>query len=204
MRAVEEAKRIGAELMITHHPAIYSPLKELSANSHVTACARAGISVLSAHLNLDCAVGGIDDSLAEALGGGKNALRMHELSNGGYGSVFKIEELSLEEFVNKAKAVLKTERVLIYGDKPVKKIASFCGAGTDGESVAFALLKGADTFVSSDPKHHVVLETVERGLNAVLFTHYAAENYGFYQFYRKIKDKCSGVRTEFFADERLM
>ena len=204
MRAVEEAKRIGAELMITHHPAIYSPLKELSANSHVTACARAGISVLSAHLNLDCAVGGIDDSLAEALGGGKNALRMHELSNGGYGSVFKIEELSLEEFVNKAKAVLKTERVLIYGDKPVKKIASFCGAGTDGESVGFALLKGADTFVSSDPKHHVVLETVERGLNVVLFTHYAAENYGFYQFYRKIKDKCSGVRTEFFADERLM
>ena len=134
----------------------------------------------------------------------RNPEKRNDLFPQSYGSVFKIEELSLEEFVNKAKAVLKTERVLIYGDKPVKKIASFCGAGTDGESVAFALLKGADTFVSSDPKHHVVLETVERGLNAVLFTHYAAENYGFYQFYRKIKDKCSGVRTEFFADERLM
>ncbi|MDE6411796.1 MAG: Nif3-like dinuclear metal center hexameric protein [Clostridia bacterium] len=203
MRAVEEAKMINAELIITHHPAIYTPLKELTADNPVTECAKAGISIISAHLNLDCAKGGIDDSLAEVLGA-KKALRMHELTKGGYGSVFEIEKLPLDEFVNRAKETLKTERVLVYGDRPVQKIASFCGAGMDDETVAFALSKDVDTFVSSDPKHHLVAEAVEKGLNVILFTHYAAENYGFMQFYQKIKEKSPLARAEFFADERLM
>ena len=204
MTAVEEAKKRGAELLITHHPAIYTPIKELPWNSPVTQCAAAGISIISAHLNLDCARGGIDDSLCEALGGSKKALRMHELTNGGYGSVFDVKKLPLEEFVNRAKATLKTERVLFYGEKPVEKVASFCGAGMEEETIAFALSKGADTFVSSDPKHHLITEAVGKGLNVVILTHYAAENYGFRKFYQKIKEKCSLVRAEFFADERLM
>lgn len=203
IRAVEEAKRINAELLITHHPAIYTPLKELSADNPVTECAKTGISVLSAHLNLDCAKGGIDDSLAEALGA-KKALRMHELTKGGYGSVFEVDKLAFDEFVNRAKEALQTERVISYGARPVQKIASFCGAGMDDESVAFALSKGVDTFVSSDPKHHLIAEAVEKGLNVILFTHYAAENYGFKKFYQKIKEKGSLARAEFFADERLM
>ena len=177
MRAVEEAKRTGAELLITPHPAIYSPIKELSAENPVTECAKAGISIVSAHLNLDCAQGGLDDSLAQALGCGGKTVRMHELSNGGYGSVFEINKLPLQEFVKKAKETLKTERVLVYGEKPVQRIASFCGAGMDEETLAFALSKGADTFVSSDPKHHLITEAGGKGLNVVIFTHYAAENY---------------------------
>lgn len=204
MRAVEEAKKINAELLVTHHPAIYTPLKELSADNPVTECAKAGISIISAHLNLDCAKGGIDDSLAEALGAGKKIVRMHELTNGGYGSVFEVKKLGLDEFVKKAKENLKTERAVVYGEKPVEKIASFCGAGMDDETVAFALSKGADTFASSDPKHHLVAEAVGKGMNVVIFTHYAAENYGFKRFYQKIKEKGSLVRAEFFADERLM
>lgn len=203
MRAVEEAKKIDAELLITHHPAIYAPLKELSADNPVTECAKAGISVLSAHLNLDCAKGGIDDSLAEALGA-KKTVRMHELTKGGYGSVFEIEKSGLAKFVQTAKTTLETERVVFYGERPVQKIASFCGAGMDEESVAFALSNGADTFVSSDSKHHLIAEAVGKGMDVVLFTHYAAENYGFKRFYRKIKEKGSLVRAEFFADERLM
>lgn len=203
MRAVEEAKKINAELLITHHPAIYTPLKELSADNAVTECAKAGISIISAHLNLDCAKGGIDDSLAEALGA-KKTVRMHELTNGSYGSVFEVKKLPLGEFVNTAKKTLQTERVVVYGESPVQKIASFCGAGMDDETVAFALSNGADTFVSSDPKHHLIAEAVGKGMNVVIFTHYAAENYGFKRFYQKIKEKGSLVRAEFFADERLM
>lgn len=204
LRAVEEAKKRNAELLITHHPAIYSPLKALTADSPVTACAAAGISVISAHLNLDCAKGGIDDSLGEALGADGNALRMHTLSSGGYGSVFAVKPATLKEFVDGAKAKLRTERVTVYGTRPVGKVASFCGAGMDEESIAFAALNGADTFVSSDAKHHLIAEAVGRDMNVVIFTHYAAENYGFQQFYRKIKENCPLVRAEYFTDERFM
>ncbi len=203
LRAVAAAKEAGAELLVTHHPAIYAPLNRLGQDDPVTACARAGISVLSAHLNLDCARGGIDDCLAKAIGAEKT-VRMHELPQGGYGSFFTIDLCPLSAFVKKTEKALHTGRILVYGDRPVEKIASFCGAGMDEESVAFALEKGADTFVSSDPKHHLIAEAVGKGLNVVILTHYAAENYGFETFYRKIKEKCSLVRTEFFTDERLM
>lgn len=203
-KAVEEAKKRKCGLLVTHHPAIYAPLKTLTESNPVTACVAAGISVVSAHLNLDCAAGGIDDSLCEALGAVGDAVRMHALSSGGYGSVFAVRPASLKEFSDGAKAKLRTERAVVYGTAPVKKVASFCGAGMDEESIGFALKNGADTFVSSDAKHHLIAEAVERGLNVVIFTHYAAENYGFQKFYRKIKEKRLLVRAEYFTDERLL
>jgi len=203
-RAVEAAKRIGAELLFTHHPAIYVPLKELSSENPLTECLKAGISVISAHLNLDCAAGGIDDSLAEALGARERIARMHTLSGGGYGSVFGIGGIPLAEFSDRVKRVLNTERIVLYGDRPAEKIASFCGAGMDEETIRFAFESGADTFVSSDPKHHLIASAVERGMNVVILTHYAAENYGFHKFYQNIKERLEGVRAEFFTDEKLI
>ena len=203
MQAVKAAKKQGANLIITHHPAIFSPIKSLGTANPVTAAARAGISIISAHLNLDCAEGGIDDCLAEGLGA-KGTERMHTLSSGGYGSVFQIEKTTLEAFIDALKEKFKTERVISYGSKKVQKVASFCGSGMDEGSVAFAFQSGADTLVSSDPKHHLIAGAVEKGMNVVILTHYAAENYGFYQFYQKIKEKCSLVRMSYFADERFM
>lgn len=203
MRSVEEAKKIKADLLFTHHPAIFSPIKNLSAHNPVTACATAGISVISAHLNLDCAEGGIDDSLAQALGCNGEKNRMHELTQGGYGSVFDVAENSLDGFVKEVKKTLQTERVLVYGDKPVKRVASFCGAGMSEEAIHFAADSGADTFVSADPKHHLIAAILESGMNAAVLTHFASENYGFQKFYQKMKENCSGVRMEFFTDERF-
>ena len=203
MRAVEEAKKMNAELIVTHHPAIYSPLKGLFADNPVTECAKAGISVISAHLNLDCARGGIDDSLASAIGAEKT-VRMHVLEEGGYGSVFGIKRRSLNEFSEHIKKKLSTERVVLYGERPVEKVASFCGAGLDEESIRFAYQLGADTVVSSDPKHYLIAEAVEKGMNVVILTHYAAENYGFERFYQKIKEMCPDVSARYFADGRLL
>ena len=204
MEAVEEAKKMNADLLITHHPAIYSPIKELSASNPVTECAKAGISVISAHLNLDSAQGGIDDCLAQGLGAKGKIHKMHTLSCGGYGSVFEISATPLAEFVQRAKAQFCTERVMAYGDRPVKKVASFCGGGMNEETVAYALEQGADTLVSSDPKHHLILEAVAKNMNVLILTHYAAENYGFYKFYQKIEEKCPLVPMAYFEDERLM
>ena len=204
MRSAQKAKEVGVDLLVTHHPAIFQPIKALRSDSPVTECAKNGISIISAHLNLDSAEGGIDDCLAAALGASGKAKRMHVLTDGGYGSVFAVKKTPLTEFVERAKKVLSTERVVVYGEREVCKVASFCGAGMDEKSVAFALEEGADTLVSSDPKHHLIAQAVEQGLNVVVLTHYAAENYGFRAFYQKIKEKCPLVTMHFFADERLM
>ena len=203
LRAVEEARRAGANCIVTHHPAIYRPLSSLKEGSAVLACARAGIGVISAHLNLDSAPGGIDEELMLGLGG-RSCEIMHTLSEGGYGRVYGVEEQPLSAFVGRAKAHFSTERVTVYGDRPVGRVASFCGAGLDDATVAFAVGHGADTVVSSDGKHHLIAALAEAGVNVVLMTHYASENYGFIRFADNLKQKIKGTPVHVFTDERLM
>ena len=202
-RAVEEAKKQGANIIFTHHPAIFHPLYSLRDGAPLTECAKAGISVISAHLNLDSAQGGIDEELMLGLGGNAGKL-MHPLSDGGYGHLFSVQEEALDSFLARVKARFSTERVIVYGDRPVCRVASFCGAGMDETSVAFAVAEGADTFLSSDGKHHLIAELVERGLNVILLTHYAAENYGFIRFVENLKTKLKGLPIGVFTDERLL
>lgn len=207
--AIARAKEIKADCIITHHPAIFNPLYSLEADGaggQILECARLGISVLSAHLNLDCAVDGIDDCIVQALSGKRVERTMHVLSQGGYGKVYSVKEKEIGEFLEEIEARFKTKRMIAYGCGTVKKIASFCGAGTDDETVSFAIGSGADTFVSSDGKHHLVKELVEKGLNVVLLTHYAAEHYGFARYFEKFEKLLTeaGVRSELFTDERFL
>lgn len=200
--AVAQAKKIGANLIVSHHPAIYEPLKRLEADSAVLQAAKAGISVLSAHLNLDVAEGGVDDSLVQALGGNVEEV-MHPLSCGGYGKAVSVQT-TVQKLKERVQKTLSTQRVLVYGeDRPIKKIASFCGAGMDGDAIAFAMRVGAEAIVTSDGKHHHVAQALDSGLNVVLLTHYASENYGFFRFYQKIKEKLT-VPCEYFTDGRLL
>lgn len=67
--AVEFAKEKNCNLIVTHHPAIYRPVKSLGENSPLRLAAKNNIAIISIHLNLDCAEKGIDYYLAEGLGG---------------------------------------------------------------------------------------------------------------------------------------
>lgn len=69
---VAEATKIGAQLIVAHHPVIFRPLKALRTDDvrgrMLAALLRQGIAVLAAHTNLDAAAGGVNDVLAAALG----------------------------------------------------------------------------------------------------------------------------------------
>jgi len=69
---MEEAKAVGAELIITHHPLLFKPLKSLTTDSYESSLAlklaEAGIALYSIHTNLDAAPGGVSFALAESLG----------------------------------------------------------------------------------------------------------------------------------------
>lgn len=70
--AIERAVVRGAKLIVTHHPAIYYPVSELSIadamGKKLLDCAKNGISVVAMHLNADCAPRGVDYYLAQAAG----------------------------------------------------------------------------------------------------------------------------------------
>ncbi|MDP8220782.1 MAG: Nif3-like dinuclear metal center hexameric protein [Candidatus Stygibacter frigidus] len=63
-KSVDEAIRIGANLIISHHPLIFKPIRKIT-NPLYIKLIRNNISVISAHTNLDIAPGGVNTQLAE-------------------------------------------------------------------------------------------------------------------------------------------
>lgn len=242
--AVEKAAKTGAGVIVTHHPAIYAKLSSLSASDEaggaVLAAARAGISVISMHLNLDAAEDGIDECLAAAVreaardalgdtdcnaetvcgaevtagavtGAAEEKMLTFACGNGGYGRVYDLaggKEVGAAALKASLDKVLRGRHTLLYAPayKKAKRAASFCGAGTDEEALAFAVKNGADVLISSDFKHHILKEAVSRGMAVIAPTHYASENYGFEKFYLKVKNivGTAGVVCEFFENAALL
>ena len=82
--------------------------------------------------------------------------------------------MTLAEFAEKIKAVLKLERVAV-GDAGsiVEKVALCGGAGAD--FIDEALAAGADTFVTGDVKYHAAQQAVFSGMNIIDATHQGTE-----------------------------
>ncbi len=210
LAAVERAQRLGCDTLVTHHPAIYAPVKRIgacdTANAPIYAAIRAGLNVVSMHLNLDTADFGIDESLCTGLGGSNPEVLSLVDGTHGYGRQFAIEKTPFEDFIERVKGTFRTDRVVSYGEGAVEKVASFCGGGSsDAEN---ALKNGsltADTVVTSDMPHHVIKELVENNVKILLIPHYSAENYGFKRFFEKMKSQIGNeAEVHFFEDKRFM
>ena len=214
--AIERAKAIGANLIVCHHPPIYGKISDIRIDDErllgnkIVQCLRAGISVIAMHLNADAAPCGVDDSLMQgvALAAGESAPKalevMHPVDGGGYGKAYDLPETDFATLVKNMKKVFATERLLAYGDKKsVRRAVSCCGAGVDEESILFAAKAGADVFISADFKHHLLTLALEKGMDVVVLTHYASENYGFEKYCKKI---CQGLEIpcEYYTEKTML
>ena len=221
--AIQKAIGLGANLIITHHPAMYGKINHARIDADdlterkIVKCIRNGISVVSMHLNLDCAPHGIDESLAvgvwesamatnpqEGVFSRKLSL-LHTVSDGGYGRAYNVQETTLSALTKQMKTTFETNRILVYGDseKIINRVASFCGAGSDEAALAFAKREGAQAIVSSDFRHHILTSAVEMGMAVIVLTHYASENYGFKKYYEKIRQQIE-IPCEYHTDENLL
>ena len=203
--ALDEAMKIGANLIVTHHPVIYGKISDIRDGDLLGAklirCIKNGISVVSMHLNLDVARGGIDESLmqgicfsaGESKGAGTRVSLLCPLSDGAYGRAYDVKETTLGALAEGMKKTFSTDRILVYGDKAktIKRVASFCGAGADEGTLRFAKSEGADVVVSSDFKHHLIGYALEEGMQVIVLTHYASEQYGFRKYYEKMRQQTS-------------
>lgn len=175
----EEAARLGADLVVSHHPLIFRPCKSVTdedpVGRSILYLASHGIAAVNAHTNLDCAPGGVNDVLAETLGLGDVGLI--EPRGEGYGLLRKgtIQEQKLECFLTLVKEKLGTP-VLRYvdGGRPVHHVA--VGGGSCGDEYEAALRAGCDTLVTADVKYNQFWDAKELGLNLIDAGHYYTEN----------------------------
>ena len=182
---ISEAKKFGAELIVSHHPLIFSPLKSVRADDlcgiKVLEMARNGISAICMHTNLDVSRGGVNDALSEKLGiENTSCLTVEgtEESGEAYG-LGRIGELSgeleLRDFLKTVKRVLNANglRYLNSGRK-VHRIA-VCG-GSGGSELMLAVNAGCDTFITADVKYNTFLDAKELGVNLIDAGHFPTEN----------------------------
>lgn len=179
-----EAASWGAELIVTHHPLIFGPLKSVTDESSVGRCVRLlcreNISAVNAHTNLDCVSGGVNDCLARKLclddvrvihpigvddaGGEWGLMRM--------GSV---PEQPLDAFLATVKESLGCQGLrYVSGGKPVHRVA--VGGGACAGGLHEAKDAGCDTFVTADVKYNQFWDARELGLNLIDAGHFHTEN----------------------------
>ena len=171
----QEAVDFGAELIVTHHPLFFHPVKSLTEDTAVGRTARTlirhNISLWSGHTNLDVAPGGVNDILAAKLGlSDVSAIPPENLLRVG-----SVAEMPLAAFLETVKASLGCP-VLRYvdGGVPCRRIA--VGGGACGSELELAKSAGCDTFVTSDLKYNQFWDAKDLGMNLIDSGHFYTEN----------------------------
>lgn len=185
---VKRAIDTGADMIVSHHPLIFSPLKRIIESDIsgriVQNLIKNDISAYSAHTNLDHATGGTNDALANKLGL-ENVRRFTDeecLDESGnpIDNIGRIGELNtpmgVEDFVSLTKSVLGCTTIKYVGTSgdTVKNVALCSGAGGDGIYTAYRA--GADVYVTSDVRHHEAQLAFELGINLIDAGHFETEN----------------------------
>lgn len=173
--AVEKAKNIGAELIVSHHPVIFDSMKRISDESIPYLLIRNDISVISAHTNLDKAEGGVNDALALKLGlRDIQSVESDDPEESGLGRIGSVSETDIRTFALHVKESLSADGVEFSGKVPVKNV---CVVGGSGGSVLLDAKKaGADTLVTGEVKYNQFADAIENGMNLVVAGHYHTEN----------------------------
>ena len=178
-----EAAEWGAELIVTHHPIIFDPLKSVTEETTVgrsimTLC-RHGISAVNAHTNLDCAPGGVNDVLAATLGLNDVEtippfFRDDQGRQWGLLRRGRVEAQSLSQFLEIVKSSLNAEGLCyVDGGKPVRLVA--VGGGHCSDELMSAFEAGCDTFVTADIKYNEFWDAQTLGMNLIDAGHFATE-----------------------------
>lgn len=194
---VAEAAGLGAELIISHHPVIFNPLKSMDSQSVPYLLAKNSLSALCLHTNLDIAWDtGVNLCLA-------NTLELENITF--YEGEFVVsgtlkEETSAECFAKFAKEKLGAKTVTCtVKDKLVKNIFMCSGAG--GSEFMKAVELGADAFITGEAHHHNYLESIHENVPLIVAGHFETEDIVINPLKEKLKNKFAEV--EFIKSETL-
>lgn len=171
---IAEAAGKNVDLLISHHPVIFEPMKAVRQGDVPFLLIENHIAALCCHTNLDRSpVCGVNIALGRKLG--LQTIRFQEVGEDVILFTGELpREMSPREFALYGKQKLGSDCVkFCAGDTPVKTVAFSSGAGVDGCMVAKAL--GADAFLTGEMKHHEELQARAQGITTVTAGHYWTE-----------------------------
>ena len=179
---IAEAIDIGANLILSHHPLIFRPLKSLRTDTplgnRLQKLLINDIAAIAAHTNLDTAWGGVNDVLAAKLEltEVKPLDKSATEENPGLGRIgILAEPMEIDDFAAMVRKNLNADglRVVKGNSAVIKKVALCSGSGA--EFIDRAVFRKADAFVTGDVRYHDAQRAAELGLTVLDAGHFATE-----------------------------
>lgn len=177
-----EAVEHKADLIVTHHPLPFAPLRRLTAHTPggrlLLDLLAAQVAVYSAHTAFDSAAEGINQRWSKGLGlrGAAPLVRDAEgRMSGRWG--WLVEPIGLGQLAEQVRQFVSTSHVQMIGraEQPIRSVGVACGAG--GDFIEAAHHAGCDALVTGEARFHACLEADAYGLGLILAGHYASERF---------------------------
>jgi len=193
---LNEAIENDVNMIITHHPMIFSPLKKIIKEDLkgklIYKAIQNNISIYATHTNIDIAPGGLNDYIANLLNI-RNTKILEEIDNSGYSSNIKTpingigrvgqldKPKTLESLVSEVKEQINVENVRVAGDLKaiIEKVAVINGSGAD--LIDAARHKGCQCVITGDVRYHDAQDAIAQGISVIDIGHYQSEKF-FAQF----------------------
>lgn len=184
---IEQAVVQKCELVLTHHPAIFRPLKSLRTDTptgkFLALALQHNVAVIGCHTNLDATAGGVSDVLAANLGLENLAPLVpnkNECTEQGVCGLGRIGSysapLSATDFIHTLQKATQAPWLLEAGPRPasITRVA-VCG-GSCGDFAELAQSQGVDVFVTAEIKHNVARWAEDANFWLIDGGHFATEN----------------------------
>jgi len=189
----KEAAETGADLVLTHHPLFFCPVKHMRYSDPETTAAclllRNGIGLFAAHTNLDAAKGGVNDTLCALLEIGETTP-----IDEGVGRIGVLKQpVPMTAFIETVETKLHAG-VRFAGDPnaPVTRVAVLGGSGAS--AIREAAEQKADVFLTGEVKHSDAIDARTLGLNLIAAGHYETERAVLEPLIRRLQNECFDVQ----------
>ncbi len=185
LETVQEARKQGVEMMVTHHDAwdeLYG-LKEACAEK----LAAYGISHYYNHLPLDDCHFGTNDSLLDKLNL-KKIKQTHEWEGLYFGRVAEYDEaVELDTLVKNMENLLEEPvKSWQFNDKKVKRVGLVCGNGGSTECLKEAVENGCDVYITGECNLYTIQYAQFKGINLIIGSHTFTEFFGIESLAQKL------------------
>ena len=178
---LDQALEEGCNLIISHHPMIFSGVKSIGGpdalSEKIIKAIKNDLVIYASHTSCDLADGGINDYFFKKMQMDKISY-ISELSPGlGYGAYGEIEAVATKNLVKKIASTMDIDGLILYGD-PEKIISKLGFIGGSGASfIGDSLNLGLDLYITGDIKHHDALDAMEAGLSILDLGHHNSERH---------------------------
>ncbi len=194
------------DLIISHHPMIFRPIKGLNYNDPVSRrvfrLLKHDIAVMSFHTRLDAGAGGVNDVFAKLLGlTDVTPFGVDGEMIGRIGTLPAEEDIT--EFAVNIKKLLHAERILYSkGSGTVHRVAVCGGDGKDFVKAAKAA--GADSYVTGQLSYNIMADSGDYGLNLFEAGHFQTEDFVCGYLTLLLLRQYTQVKTGYYSSNRVM